>query len=457
MGLWLRESTDRLDLPVSPSGPPLPPAQPFATGCLGRIPRPDPPGNSPRRGRFWALLLGLTLLLTWPAGSSLALNDAQQLVVEAWRLVNQSYVDPDQLDGVHWRQIRQKTLEKPLSSSAQAYDAIEAMLAPIDDPYTRLLRPAEFSSLRSNTRGTVSGVGLQLAMRDGQQIVVIAPLEGSPAAEAGIVSGSELLSVDGQPCSELGLEATAARLRGNSGSEVIVTLRPPGSRRPQEVVLRRREVDLRPVRSLIQTRDGHRLGILRITQFSEPVPQQVRDALETFEEGGAGQPPIEGLLLDLRNNSGGLVQAGLAVANTLLDGATIVATEDRGGLQDVQQAGPGVLFDGPMLTLVNGGTASASEILAGALQDDGRSALVGTRTFGKGLIQSLIPLGDGSGLAVTVARYLTPGGRDIQNQGIEPDVVLPGPEPLNPGGTDDPWLQQAEQLLIERLVHPEAP
>jgi len=442
---------------VSASGPPSPPSQPNATGLPRRI-------GAERVGRFrlnlhhgWAALLALALLLVGGAGPLLALSDAQQLVVEAWRLVNQSYVDPDQLEQVHWRQLRQKTLERPIQSSADAYDAIEAMLAPIGDPYTRLLRPADFTSLRSNTRGTVSGVGLQLALRDEQRIVVIAPLEGSPAAEAGIASGSELVSVDGQPCAEIGLEATAARLRGSSGSEVLVTLRPPGSRQLREVVLKRRQVDLRPVRSARIKRDGHNLGLLRITQFSEPVPQQVREALIAFSGDDAKQPPIEGLLLDLRNNSGGLVQAGLAVADTLLDRGTIVATEDRGGLQDVQQAGPGQLFDGPMLTLVNGGTASASEILAGALQDDARSALVGSRTFGKGLIQSLIPLGDGSGLAVTVARYVTPGGRDIQNLGIEPDLPLQGPEPLNPGGADDPWQAQAEELLVQRILKGEEP
>lgn len=394
----------------------------------------------------------MTLLLAGATSPALALSDAQQLVVEAWRLVNQSYVDSHQLEQVHWRQLRQKTLERAIQSSTDAYDAIEAMLAPIGDPYTRLLRPAEFSTLRSNTRGTVSGVGLQLALRDGQRIVVIAPLEGSPAAEAGIISGSEMISVDGQPCAELGLEATAARLRGSAGTEVLVSVRSPGSQKQREVVLRRREVNLQPVRTQRIVHDGHRLGVLRITQFSEPVPQQVREALTSFSSAEPKQPPIEGLLLDLRNNSGGLVQAGLAVANTLLDGATIVATEDRGGLQDIQRAAPGQLFNGPMLTLVNGGTASASEILAGALQDDGRSALVGSRTFGKGLIQSLIPLGDGSGLAVTVARYVTPGGRDIQNLGIEPDLSLEGPEPLNPGGEGDPWLAQAEDLLVARIL-----
>jgi carboxyl-terminal processing protease len=180
------------------------------------------------------------------------------------------------------------------------------------------------------------------------------------------------------------------------------------------------------------------------------VPQQVRHALEDLS-GGDGGAPIEGLILDLRNNSGGLVSAGVAVADGLLDGGTIVETEDRGGIASQQQAGPGLLFAGPLLTLVNGGTASASEILAGALQDSGRSPLAGSRTFGKGLIQTLLPLGDGSGLAVTVARYLTPAGHDIQHQGIAPDVPLGDPEPLDPGGAGDHWLEEAARLLAGRL------
>lgn len=427
-----------------------------------------------QRRRLGSALIRATLLLALlladlPGLPSreplLALNDAQAEVVEAWRLVNQSYVDPARLEALDWRRLRQKTLEKPIETSEQAYGAIEAMLAPIGDPYTRLLRPSDFGALRSSTRGTLSGVGLQLALRgnagegqrgggEPQQIVVIAPLDGSPAAEAGIPSGSEVLKVDGQAALELGLEGTAARLRGEEGQEVLLLLREPGGR-PRELTLRRRQVNLLPVRHRRLQLDRHSLGYLRITQFSEPVPSQVRQALEALQ-GGDGGAPIEALILDLRNNSGGLVNAGVAVADILLDGAVIVETEDRGGIASRQQAGPGQLYGGPLLTLVNNGTASASEILAGALQDSGRSLLAGSDTFGKGLIQTLIPLGDGSGLAVTVARYLTPAGHDIQNRGIQPDAALPDPEPLNPGGEGDRWLDQASRLLIRQITAGEA-
>ncbi|MGL6134614.1 MAG: carboxyl-terminal processing protease CtpZ [Prochlorococcaceae cyanobacterium] len=408
------------------------------------------PGCALRRAAALVVAVALWLGALSPAG--LALSDTQQLVVETWRLVNQSYVDPAQFERIRWRRLRQRALEQPISSSEDAYRAIEGMLSPLGDPYTRLLRPQDYAALQSTNQGTVSGVGLQLAAGESDQsVVVIAPLDDSPASEAQIQSGNELLSVDGVTTAELGLDGTAAALRGPSGSTVLVTLR-DGVAKPRELELERRQVDLHPVRSKRLRVDGHTLGYLRITQFAEPVPEQVKEALRDLQDQA-----IEGLILDLRNNTGGLVSAGLAVADALLDNRPIVVTEDRGGLVSPQQSGPGQLFDGPMITLVNPGTASASEILAGALQDNGRSRLAGSRTYGKGLIQTLISLSDSSGLAVTVARYLTPSGRDIQNEGIEPDLTLSAPEPLNPGADGDTWLEQAGKLLASELPGPTDP
>ncbi len=405
----------------------------------------------PRPNRHhWSQGIAALLLAIWLLGQAApvaALSDAQQLVVEAWSLVNQSYVDPARFEAVHWRRLRQKALERSIESSSDAYSAIEAMLAPLGDPYTRLLRPADYAALRSSTEGTVSGVGLQLGLRPSDQaIVVIAPLDGSPAAEAGIGSGVEVVSVNGVATTELGLEQTAAALRGGSGTTVLITLRSGGSDTVRELELERRQVDLRPVRSRRLRVGEHTLGYLRITQFAEPVPAGVQEALDDLGDQG-----IEGLILDLRNNSGGLVSAGLAVADQLLDGQPVVETEGREGITAPQRSSPGSLYDGPMITLINGGTASASEILAGALQDDGRSLLLGSRSFGKGLIQTLISLGDSSGLAVTVARYVTPSGRSIQGQGLMPDLELAQPEPLNPGGAGDGWLEQAERLMVAQL------
>ncbi|MEC7898073.1 MAG: S41 family peptidase, partial [Cyanobacteriota bacterium] len=365
-----------------------------------------------------------------------------------WRLVNQGYLDPGQFDRIRWKRLRQKALENTIETSEQAYSAIETMLSPLDDPYTRLLRPDDYAVMKASNEGSLSGVGLQLGHRqDSNAIVVIAPLEGSPAAEADVISGTEVLAVNGESVETLGLETTAARLRGSVGTQVVLTLLPPQGD-PEELTLERRNIDLRPVRTRRLRSDAHTLGYIRITQFSDSVPDQVREAIEDLSD-----KDVEGLVLDLRNNSGGLVSAGLAVADAFLDQQPIVETRNRDGIADPIQAGPEVLYSGPMVTLVNGGTASASEILAGALQDDERSLLLGSNTFGKGLIQTLTNLSDGSGLAVTVAGYVTPSGRDIQGQGITPDKILDGPEPLNPGGEGDRWLRDAErtlQLLIDQ-------
>ena len=387
-------------------------------------------------------------VLIWllAAPQALALNDAQQLVVESWRLVNQSYVDPGKFEAIRWKRLRQKALENSIETSEQAYNAIETMLLPLNDPYTRLLRPADYTVMKASNEGSLSGVGLQLGHPpNADTIVVIAPLEGSPAADAGVTSGTEILAVDGEDVDVLGLEATAARLRGAVGSQVLVKLRPPQGELT-EISLERRTIDLRPVRTRRLRSDAHTLGYLRITQFSEGVPTQVKEALEELSDRN-----VEGLVLDLRNNSGGLVSAGLAVADVFLDQEPIVETRNRDGIADPIQAGPGLLYSGPMVTLVNSGTASASEILAGALQDDGRSLLLGDNTFGKGLIQTLTNLSDGSGLAVTVAGYVTPSGQDIQGQGIQPDRILDQPEPLNPGGEGDRWLNDAERVLQSQI------
>tara|TARA_B100001741_G_scaffold64790_1_gene51169 strand:- start:31 stop:1215 length:1185 start_codon:yes stop_codon:yes gene_type:complete len=387
------------------------------------------------------------LLILQLSGPALALTDDQTLVVDVWRLVNESYVDPS-FSGVPWRRLRQKALEKSISNRGEAYDAIDAMLAPLDDPYTRLLRPESYGQLEAATKGTVSGIGLQLGINhDSGSVVVIAPVEDSPAAEAGLVDGTVLRSINGQATNELGLDGSAALLRGDSGSSVHLEVTLPDGEE-QSLDLERRAIDLRPVRSRRLRSGDHTLGYLRINQFSEPVPEAVQEALADLEAKG-----IEGLVLDLRNNTGGLVSAGLAVADDFLAGDVIVETQDRNGINEQRPANGGRLFDGPMLTLINGGTASASEILAGALQDNDRSQLLGSTSFGKGEIQTLLPLGDGSGLAVTVARYLTPNGRAIQGQGLEPDEPLSSSEPSGSsiGSDDDAWLRSAEEALITQL------
>ena len=398
-------------------------------------------------GRF-RICLSIVILagfLLW-APAVQALSEDQQLVVDAWSFVNQSYVDPT-FEGVRWRRLRQKALEQPIPSRESAYGAIETMLAPLGDPFTRFLRPEQFKALTDSTAGSISGVGLQLGINEGETAVqVISCLEGSPAAAAEIQPGSAVLAVEGGAVEDLGLEGVAAALRGPSGTVVDVELLAPDGEH-QSLSLERRTVDLRPVRSRRLREDGHTYGLLQIRQFTATAPDLVRVALAELQN-----KCIEGLVLDLRNNPGGLVSSGLQVGHALLDDQPLVRIQDRNGIVDTVSADAGTLYEGPMVVLVNSGTASASEILAGALQDDGRAEVLGRPTFGKGLIQTLIPLNDGSGLAVTVARYVTPAGRDIQSTGITPDQVLAASTreiPEEDG--QDPWLGRAMVALQNQL------
>jgi len=375
-----------------------------------------------------------------------ALSDSKQLVLDARSLVNEGFYAPEKFDEIQWKRIRQKTLQKQIETSEEAYSAIEDMLRPLDDPYTRILRPKDYELLKSSNFGSeINGVGLQLGEDDSNKVKVVSTLGGSPAEEAGIVSGDFIEKVDGISSEELGLANTASKLRGESGSKVLVEISSE-SGEIREVDLERRSVDLRPVRTKRLRDDFHTIGYLRITQFSESVPKKFEEALQELKE-----KEVEGLILDLRNNSGGLVSSGIAVADSLLSERPVVETKNRNGIKDAIISQKETSFDGPMVTLVNKGTASASEILAGSLQDNGRSILMGEQTYGKGLIQSLKSLGEESGIAITVASYLTPNGKNIQGMGITPDKLLDIPDALEYGNAEDKWVKNAE-IYLESLL-----
>jgi len=379
--------------------------------------------------------------------SAYALSDSKQIVLDAWTLVNEGYYDPEIFDEIQWKKIRQKTLQKNIETTENAYSAIEEMLKPLEDPYTRVLRPKDYELLKSSNLGSeINGVGLQLGVDESnKKIKVISTLAGSPAEDAGIASGFFIETVDGQSASELGLANTASKLRGEKGSKVLVQISTEDGE-IKEIDLERRSVDLRPVRTKRLRDESHTLGYLRITQFSESVPKKIEEALQELKE-----KEVEGIILDLRNNSGGLVSSGIAVADSFLNEKLIVETKNRDGIKDSIISEKNTFFDGPMVTIVNKGTASASEILAGALQDNKRSALIGKQTYGKGLIQSLKSLSEDSGIAITVASYLTPNGNNIQGRGIIPDKILDFSEAKDFGSSDDKWVKDSEIYLNSLL------
>ena len=370
----------------------------------------------------WILSLQVALFWLWGTTPAVALTSEQQLVLQAWRTIDRAYYD-DTFNHQNWWVTRDRTLKQQIPNEEAAYTAITKMIASLDEPFTRLLRPEQYRSLQVNTAGELSGVGLQIGVKAGsQQIEVIAPIAGSPAAQAGILPHDTIVEIDAVPTTELTLDTAAVRMRGAMGTNVSLLIQ-TADKSPREVILIRQKIELNPVTAELHTENGRKIGYLRLSQFSAKAAKELGENITKFKQQGA-----IGYVLDLRNNPGGLVQAGVEIARQWLNEGTIVYTVDRRGAIDSIDATGTALTDAPLAILVNEGSASASEILAGALQDNGRAKLIGTKTFGKGLIQSLFDLPNGSGLAVTVAKYETPNHHDIHKLGITPDAIVPNPE-----------------------------
>ncbi|MEB3828177.1 carboxyl-terminal processing protease CtpA [Phormidium sp. CCY1219] len=373
---------------------------------------------------FWVGLLfvvQLALGWCWWTPPVQALTQEQQLFSQAWRIVNYAYLD-ETFNHQNWWFVRQRALKKPLKNREETYEEIRNMLASLDDPFTRLLTPDRYRSLQVNTSGELTGVGVQIALDEQTDtIAVVAPIDGSPADAAGLQPRDRILEIDGLSTVGLSLDDAAARMRGEVGTSVTLKVQRYESEAIENINIKRERIALNPVVAQLQTTpDGVKVGYIRLSQFNANATAEIAQAVNDFEAQGADR-----YILDLRSNPGGLLQAGIEVARLWLNEGAIVYTVNRQGILGSFDATGEALTDDPLVVLVDRGTASASEILAGALQDNGRALLVGETTFGKGLIQSLFDLSDGSGLAVTVAKYETPNHRDINKNGIVPDKVVP--------------------------------
>jgi carboxyl-terminal processing protease len=298
--------------------------------------------------------------------------------------------------------------------------AIRGMVSGLDS-HSAFLDARELESLRISSEGRYSGIGIEVSYEDGA-IVVIAPIEGSPAERAGLRTGDAIIAIDGHAVRPAGLEESIARMRGEPGTRVRVTIERDDLDEPVDHVIERVRINVPSVRrSLLEP--GY--GYLRIAQFSETTPSELVDRFaELLRESGR---PLDGLVLDLRGNPGGVLEAGVAVADEFLDSGLIVAASGRStDSRFHMDATPGDITGGARIAvLVNGGSASASEIVAGALRDHGRAVLIGRTTFGKGSVQTILPLEGGQALKLTTSLYYTPSGASIDGKGIVPDVVLP--------------------------------
>ncbi|MBD2258413.1 S41 family peptidase [Pseudanabaena sp. FACHB-2040] len=365
-------------------------------------------------------------LLAIPTAPAFATSSAQPVfedspkavLDEAWQIIDQHYVDGD-FNRVDWQAVRQSLLGREYTSRDEAYSALRTTLRQLNDPYTRFLSPREYSELTEQTSGEVSGVGLRLR-RDTQtsKVFVTEVAEGSPAQQAGLQPGDQLLLVDSQTTDRITIEGISQRLRGEEGTQVTLTVSRNGTA-PRTVILTRTLQEIPTVEHAVKQQGNSRIGYIRLGEFNAHAAEQMERAITNLT-----QENVEGFVLDLRGNPGGLYQASITISRMWLQRGSIVQLIDREGHSESIRANGTAITQLPLTVLVDGRSASSSEILTGALRDNGRATVVGSTTFGKALVQSLHGLSDGSGLTVTVAHYYTPNGTDLSRKGIVPDIEV---------------------------------
>jgi len=363
---------------------------------------------------FWVVLVSV-LTVNLVVGAKIATQNTKesdtaevafekmQLLAEVLLQIRQNYVDED------------KTQYKDL-----LYGALRGMLQSLD-PHSQFMEPDTFSDMKNDTAGEFGGLGIVIGMRDGI-LTVIAPMEDTPAYRAGIMHGDKIVAIEGESTENLSLQDAVKKMRGEPGTKVKIKIMRPKPQEIKELEIVRAVIKVESVKGTTMLTD--QIGYVRITQFNEPTADALQKSLEKLLARG-----MKALILDLRNNPGGLLSSAVEVSQKFLKGGEkVVSTKGRAGAGvQTQYASKGKYHyvDFPMIILVNGGSASASEIVAGALQDYKRAILVGEKTFGKGSVQSVMPLDDGSAIRLTTAKYYTPNERMIHEKGIDPDIFIP--------------------------------
>jgi carboxyl-terminal processing protease len=334
--------------------------------------------------------------------------------------------------------IVERNYVEPVNVSNLIHGAINGMLETLD-PHSSFMSPEVFKEMQTETRGSFGGVGFEITIRD-KILTVVAPIEDTPASRAGIISGDQILRIDGASTKDINLMDAVKLMRGPEGTRVTITIMRSGFTEPKDITLTRAIIPIRSVRSKM-LEDGY--GYIKIIQFIEKTHADMKTALDRLE-GKDGT--LKGLILDLRNDPGGLLEQAVKVADEFLDSGLIVYTEGRveGQKMKFYAQKKAKTHNYPLIVLVNGGSASASEIVAGALQDQGRAVILGTQTFGKGSVQTIIPLEDGSAIRLTTARYFTPNGRSIQAQGISPDIVVADLSPESRGAANPRFMREKD-------------
>ena len=318
----------------------------------------------------------------------------------------------------------QKDYVEERNSKDLVYGAIKGMLETLD-PHSSFMPPTMYKEMQEETKGRFEGIGIEIEMKNGV-LTVVSPIVDTPAFKAGIQARDQIIQIEGESTKNLTLMESVKRLRGPKSSKVTIMIMREGFTKPQEFTLVR---DVIPVRSVRYELLEKQYGYIRVTQFQEKTDSEFEKAMKALEEENKGS--LRGLILDLRNNPGGLLDQAVKVTDRFIESGLIVSVEGRREDQKMKFYAhhEGTINQYPLIVLINGGSASGAEIVAGAIQDLGRGILLGTQSFGKGSVQTIFPLKDGSGLRLTTARYFTPNGRSIQAKGIVPDIIVKPSQP----------------------------
>ena len=360
---------------------------------------------------------------------------------DVWRIVNKKYYDPSN-NAQDWTKWRYR-YENKLKTKEDAYVAIETMLASLNDPYTRFLDPKEFSEETQSIKGSLKGIGTQIGLRDGE-LVIIAPLEDSPAERAGLMADDKILEINGESTKGINIDAAADKIRGEKGTTVTLLIQRKGVPNKTYSVVRD-EIEVKSVSCKPPFETTNIPNDIQYIRLSSFISKNAATEIESILNNSSS---VKGFILDLRSNPGGLLTNAIYISDMLLRGGVIVSTVDRDSYKSTTRARYQQVTDKPIVVLINKGSASASEILSGALKDNHRATIVGEQSFGKGLVQEINRLPDEAGMNITIQRYLTPSGSDIHKKGITPDVVVELTKE-NVDAKDDVQLKKAIEILKE--------
>jgi len=356
---------------------------------------------------LWFLALAIIVSMSVDANSqgqeSSELYDGLRLFGKAFSIVHNQYVED----------VKTKTL---------VYGAIDGMLKSLGDPHTRFMTPEVFKEMKVETEGSFSGLGIVIGLKQ-DNLMVISPIEGTPAYSAGIKVGDYITEIDGISTKNISLVEAVQKLRGKQGTQVIITIKRDGVENPFKVTINRAIIEIHSVKSDVIQTD---VGYIRITNFNQTTAQEFTDSLVKLQKRG-----IRSLVIDLRNDPGGLLESAIDVSDNLLSKNSLIvsiAGRQQEMNREFRTTGKGLYLDNPIIVLLNEGSASASEILAGAIKDNKRGLTIGVKSYGKGSVQTVLPLPDGSGIALTTAKYFTPSGVCIHGKGIIPDIIVEMPE-----------------------------